>query len=210
MPAQFSFETVSVADSQQRSLEILNSWKEVAVYLGRGVRTVQRWERDLGLPVHRPRGKQRSAVVAIPVEIERWIERTPARSLEIAISNHVELARHLRDQSLVAGAAQERARLRSHSKALLQQAVAARERMLQLVEQLRLSVRLTQQLMQVNNGVSSNRKSPPDSLTEKAPGRRSYTPIGGSAAPGAISPYGLVDRFAPGEMRLQAITHQLS
>ncbi len=160
MPAQFSFKTVSVADSRQRSLEILNSWKEVAVYLGRGVRTVQRWERDLGLPVHRPRGKQRSAVVAIPEEIERWIERTPARSLESAISNHVELARHLRDQSLVAGAAQERARLKSHSKALLQQAVAARERMLQLVEQLRLSARLTQRLMQANNGVSSNRKSP--------------------------------------------------
>ncbi len=157
MVTQFSFETVSVADLRQRSLEILNSWKEIAAYLGRGVRTVQRWERDLGLPVHRPRGKQRSAVVAIPEEIERWIQRTPARSLENAISNHVELARHLRDESLVAGAAQERARLRSHSKALLQQAVAARERMLQLVEQLRVSARLTQQLMQANNGSSSRK-----------------------------------------------------
>ena len=31
----------------------LDSWKEIAAYLGRGVRTVQRWEREEGLPVHR-------------------------------------------------------------------------------------------------------------------------------------------------------------
>src|SRR3954463_10845884 len=31
----------------------LDSWKEIAAYLRRGVRTVQRWERDEGLPVHR-------------------------------------------------------------------------------------------------------------------------------------------------------------
>ena len=33
----------------------LNTWKEIATYMGRGVRTVQRWERELGLPVRRPR-----------------------------------------------------------------------------------------------------------------------------------------------------------
>jgi hypothetical protein len=31
----------------------LDSWKEIAAYLKRGVRTVQRWERTSGLPVHR-------------------------------------------------------------------------------------------------------------------------------------------------------------
>jgi hypothetical protein len=31
----------------------LDSWKEIASYLGRGVRTVQRWECEEGLPVHR-------------------------------------------------------------------------------------------------------------------------------------------------------------
>ena len=31
----------------------LDSWKEIASYLGRGIRTVQRWEREEGLPVHR-------------------------------------------------------------------------------------------------------------------------------------------------------------
>jgi|SRR5215471_19413149 len=55
---------------------VLNSWKEIAAYTGRGVRTVQRWEQDLGFPVRRPRGKQRSAVIAIKEEIDQWM-RTP-------------------------------------------------------------------------------------------------------------------------------------
>src|SRR5207249_9472999 len=31
----------------------LDSWKEIAAYLGRGITTVQRWEQKEGLPVHR-------------------------------------------------------------------------------------------------------------------------------------------------------------
>jgi len=30
------------------SMELLNSWKEIAAYLNRGVRTVQRWETERG------------------------------------------------------------------------------------------------------------------------------------------------------------------
>jgi hypothetical protein len=37
----------------------LNSWKEIASYMGRGVRTVQRYERELHLPVGRIHGKAR-------------------------------------------------------------------------------------------------------------------------------------------------------
>jgi hypothetical protein len=29
----------------------LTSWKEIGQYLGKGVRTVQRWEQQMGLPV---------------------------------------------------------------------------------------------------------------------------------------------------------------
>jgi hypothetical protein len=58
---------------------VLNSWKEIAGYLGRGVRTVQRWERHLGLPVHRPKGKNRSAVLAFPSELDNWLRNTPLR-----------------------------------------------------------------------------------------------------------------------------------
>lgn len=56
---------------------VLNSWKEIATYLGRGVRTVQRWEAELQLPVHRPRGKNRSAVMAFRAELDQWLSRTP-------------------------------------------------------------------------------------------------------------------------------------
>jgi len=31
----------------------LNGWKEIALHLGKGTRTVQRWEKLYGLPVHR-------------------------------------------------------------------------------------------------------------------------------------------------------------
>ena len=55
---------------------VLNSWKEIATYTGRGVRTLQRWEQELGFPVRRPRGKHRSAVIAIRQEIDIWM-RTP-------------------------------------------------------------------------------------------------------------------------------------
>ncbi len=134
-------------DSPQRSAEVLNSWKQIAMYLGRGVRTVQRWERDLGLPVHRPRGKHRSAVLAIPDELDQWVHRTPAQALNNAISNHVDLAKYLRDQSRIAETAQEGKRLMSQAKAVFQQAVAARERMSQLAEQLRVSARCTRELM---------------------------------------------------------------
>jgi phage terminase Nu1 subunit (DNA packaging protein) len=57
--------------------EVLNSWKEIAEYMGRGVRTVQRWEQELGLPVRRPRGKDRSAVLALKPELDRWLHNTP-------------------------------------------------------------------------------------------------------------------------------------
>ena len=59
---------------------ILNSWKEIASYLGRGVRTIQRYEEKLGLPVHRPAGTERSAVLAFADELERWLRNTPSRN----------------------------------------------------------------------------------------------------------------------------------
>lgn len=62
------------AESTMNS-EVLNSWKEIAAYLGRGVRTVQRWENELGLPVRRPRAKHRSAVIALKPEIDNWLKR---------------------------------------------------------------------------------------------------------------------------------------
>jgi hypothetical protein len=56
---------------------ILNSWKEIAKYLHRAVRTVQRWETDLALPVRRPRAKSGSAVIALPSDIDNWLRSRP-------------------------------------------------------------------------------------------------------------------------------------
>ncbi len=51
------------------------SWKEIATYLGKGVRTAQRWERELGLPVLRPNGKPSGVVSASPAELDSWRTR---------------------------------------------------------------------------------------------------------------------------------------
>ena len=56
---------------------ILHSWKEIASYIGRGVRTIQRYEVQFGLPVHRPAGSSRSSVMAFCDEIDAWLSRTP-------------------------------------------------------------------------------------------------------------------------------------
>ena len=54
---------------------VLGSWKEIASYMGKGVRTVQRWERCSGLPVHRPSGSSKGVVLAFPAELDKWARR---------------------------------------------------------------------------------------------------------------------------------------
>src|SRR5215469_5850076 len=57
----------------------LVSWKEIATHLGREVRTVQRWEKSEGLPVHRHEHQKRSTVYAYAGEIDEWFKkRQPA------------------------------------------------------------------------------------------------------------------------------------
>jgi len=50
----------------------LDSWKEIASYLKRSVRTVHRWETDEGLPVHRQRHKDLGSVFAYKQELDAW------------------------------------------------------------------------------------------------------------------------------------------
>src|ERR1700686_4233056 len=50
----------------------LDSWKEIASYLRREVRTVQLWEKREGLPVHRHFHKRLGSVYALRSEIESW------------------------------------------------------------------------------------------------------------------------------------------
>jgi TolB-like protein len=50
----------------------LNSWKEIAAYLGREVRTVQRWEKSAKLPVRRLQIEKQGTVYAYKSELEAW------------------------------------------------------------------------------------------------------------------------------------------
>lgn len=59
--------------------KFLNGWKDIAGYLGKGVRTVQRYEREFGLPVRRPAGKTRGSVVATQAELDGWVSASPIR-----------------------------------------------------------------------------------------------------------------------------------
>lgn len=54
----------------------LNGWKEIAAHLGKGTRTVQRWEKLYGLPVHRIGREGGEIVFAFRDEIDRWITAT--------------------------------------------------------------------------------------------------------------------------------------
>jgi hypothetical protein len=61
--------------------QFLSGWKEIANYLGKGVRTVQRYERQLGLPVRRPAGKPWGSVVATKAELDAWVSASPIREV---------------------------------------------------------------------------------------------------------------------------------
>jgi hypothetical protein len=73
----------------------LDSWKEIAAYLRRDVRTVQRWEKSEGLPVRRHQHDSLGSVYAYRHELDAWrAGRQPAPGpLEAAT---VRLRRNLR------------------------------------------------------------------------------------------------------------------
>lgn len=50
----------------------LRGWKDIAAFLGTSSRSAQRWERELGMPVHRLRETTGSVVSAYPSELDAW------------------------------------------------------------------------------------------------------------------------------------------
>lgn len=83
--------------------ERLDSWKEIAVYLKRGARTVQRWEREAGLPVHRLQHDRLGTVYAYRSELDRWwadhrAQETAAPEASVAVLPFADLSRD-RDQA---------------------------------------------------------------------------------------------------------------
>ena len=59
----------------------LSGWKEISAFLGKGVRTAQRWERTLKMPVHRIGHKGGEIVFAYADELNEWL-RTAAFDAE--------------------------------------------------------------------------------------------------------------------------------
>lgn len=57
---------------------VLSGWKEIARYLGCGIRTAQRWEAS-GLPVRRPVPGRRSHVLVFSEQLDTWIHRSDER-----------------------------------------------------------------------------------------------------------------------------------
>src|SRR5580658_5155662 len=74
----FPNKTLSETPSERR----LDSWKEIATYLGRDVTTVQRWERQEGMPVHRHLHHKRGSVYALSSELDVWRQGRKLRSEE--------------------------------------------------------------------------------------------------------------------------------
>jgi hypothetical protein len=63
--------------------KMLSSWKEIAHFFGKGVRTVQRWEKTLDLPIHRPPGAPSNVVLARTSDLEEWMHRGPVSRAEL-------------------------------------------------------------------------------------------------------------------------------
>lgn len=68
----------------------LESWKAIASYLQRDVRTVQRWESEEGLPVHRHAHKKLATVYAYTDEIDHWrSERAPEIAAQRSFGSYI-------------------------------------------------------------------------------------------------------------------------
>jgi hypothetical protein len=84
---------------------VLSSWKDIAKYLGKGVRTVQRWERQFGLPVRRPIGaSQKSAVLLYRGDVDAWLAtRFAARAIRREEASRREKASRATRSTLLEG-----------------------------------------------------------------------------------------------------------
>ena len=93
-----------VPTSSQR----LGSWKEIAAYLNRDVRTVSRWEKSEGLPIHRHQHQKGASVYAYRPEIDRWWKEKRARlasEVDAAVPEASAPAKAARTRTMILGGA---------------------------------------------------------------------------------------------------------
>ncbi|HZQ22119.1 MAG TPA: hypothetical protein VFA89_04905 [Terriglobales bacterium] len=127
-----------------QNAKVLNSWKEIAGYLGRGVRTVQRWESNLGLPVRRVAVSERSPVFAFVSDLDFWLH-THAAHIQLSAVTSPQGDKEERDYSQNPSARQIRLR---HSLDLVHDLVTQANRHLVQTERLLSNLRSLRLLSQ--------------------------------------------------------------
>jgi tetratricopeptide (TPR) repeat protein len=70
----------------------LDSWKEIAAFFSRDERTVNRWEKELGLPVHRLPGRAKGPVYAYTDELAAWMASSPENRVSVGVREVPQLA----------------------------------------------------------------------------------------------------------------------
>jgi hypothetical protein len=74
------------------SVETVGNWREISKYVGRGIRTLQRWETMYGFPIHRPSPTaKKGAVFSTKAEIDNWLRTLPVT--ETGNDPHLRLSR---------------------------------------------------------------------------------------------------------------------
>ena len=87
-----------LAPSVEWKTERLHSWKEIACFFQREVRTVQLWEKSEGLPVRRQHHKKLGSVFAYRCELEAWWMGRSTPSPSARLSPDVQAAQHHQQQ----------------------------------------------------------------------------------------------------------------
>jgi hypothetical protein len=105
-------------DKGHQDDQVLSSWKEIAAFFGKGVRTVQRWEHELNLPVRRPYGSDKKIVFASTADLSRWMGQQPPSSQPVALHEAFERVQRMR--ALVQKMQKQTERLQSNTERLLQ------------------------------------------------------------------------------------------
>lgn len=72
-PRAGRMQRTTVPSRLEPNRERLDSWKEIAFYLEREVRTAQRWEKHEDLPVRRQFHRKACTVYAFKSEIDAWL-----------------------------------------------------------------------------------------------------------------------------------------
>lgn len=150
--------------------ELLSGWKDIARYLRKGIRTVQRYERELGLPVRRPSGHLNGSVVAMKADLDSWL-RSSATIQESIIRNAQTTQMYLRSE--IAKGLRERAELQAQMMALRKELETSvrtlRESIVKLRQQLNETRRRQDSIASVIRGHSKVRPSLSDDGKHRKP-----------------------------------------